>query len=154
MKYIVTIALLALGVGAFASECSCVMPSSCLENYESETTPLIKAKAMKTLEVPNSEYTYTLFEYNFVFRGCPPSHHEFVVKTPSTTAACGVAFEEGTKYLLTLRLSTESTPPPAVAAYNRDLYSAVSCNFNKKWAEVPYGDANTLYYSEIRGCEA
>lgn len=154
MKTIFAIALLALGVGALASECSCTMPTSCLENYESETTPLIKAKALKNFEVPNSEYTYTLFEYNFVFRGCPPSHHEFVVKTPSTPEACGVPFDLGTKYLLNLRLSTESTPPPSVAAYNRDLYSAVSCNFNKKWAEVPYEDANTLYYSEIRGCIA
>lgn len=136
-----------------AAACSCVMPDSCLDRYENETIPLIKARAKRTLNVADSDYTYTLFEYNFVFRGCTPSKHQFIVKTPSTEEKCGVEFKPNHQYLLTIRLAGGATPPPAVSSLGCDMYTAVSCDYNQPWYKVPYGDANKLYYSEHRGCE-
>jgi len=145
--------LLFSAVAVQATEtCSCTMPESCLEGFETETTPMMKAYAEKTLDVPNSPYSWTVFTHTASFRGCPPSTEHFVVKTPKTAGACGLTFTPGSTYLLTASLSGSSTPPPSVAAYGCDVYSAVSCNFNKEWESVPYETQTTLYDTPAPVC--
>lgn len=148
---VLTVATLALAV-RLAASCACEMPDSVLVGYDTETGPLMKARALRELDVQDPNYKWFIFEYNFVFRGCVPSAYEIAVKTPRTKEGCGIDFEIGTRYLLSLQLAGGATPLPYVSAQGVDQYSAVLCNFNRKWEEVPYEDANVMYYSEHRGC--
>ena len=133
-------------------ECACSMPASILEDYDTETSPVFKAKAIEKLNIADPHYTYTRFEYNFVFRNCPPPQTDFIVKSPSTSDSCGVKFELGVKYLLTLAPAGGSTPLPGTKGLS--IYKSDSCHVVKKWSEVEFEVANRLYYSEVRGCIA
>eukprot|EP00171_Calliarthron_tuberculosum_P016322 IDg16322t1 len=116
-----TTAVLAIMIFALAARsaagCACAMPDSVLQGYGTETGPLMKARALRELEVHDPLYKWYIFEYNFVFRGCVPSAYEIAVKTPRTKETCGLEIELGTRYLLSLQLSGGATPPPAVAAH-------------------------------------
>ncbi len=113
---------------------------------------MMKATAKKVLDVPNSPYNWIVFQHNAQFRGCKPSTDKFVVKTPKTVLGCGVHFETDKVYLLTVTPAGSSTPPPAIAAYGLDLYSAVLCNYNKLWDEVSYETQTKLYDTPIMYC--
>lgn len=130
--------------------CDCTPPSSVLAGYYEGTSPVIKADLVGILG-EDELYVYYEFSYNFVFRGCSPSAHEFIVK--SSKSDCGVRFTEGVKYMLTLNEAGGATPPPGVAARGLDMYSARSCDFNVEWQSLPFEHINELYYSEARGCD-
>ena len=152
MKSLVVLLLLAFLVCTVSGKCACTMPTSILDDYETESSPVFKAKAIEKLDVADPHYKYVRFEYNFVFRNCPPPHPDFIVKTPSSEESCGIYFEIGEKYLLSLTKAGGATPLPG--AKGRAVYKADSCHVTTKWSDVPFDVANTLYYSEVRGCIA
>lgn len=135
-----------------AHACSCTMPSSCLPSYKTESTPMFKATAMKTVPVPDSAYSWTVFKYETTFRGCAPSTKKIIVKSPKTAESCGVSFTPGMCYLLTVRKSGSMTPPPMIASKGMPVYSAVSCAVNKPWELVPYKTKSILYKTPVFGC--
>lgn len=152
LSSLICISIVMMGVALADPACTCKMPSSIRDGFDTETSPVYKAAALSTLNVPDDAYTWTVFEVKVVFRGCSPRTSRIVVKSPKTAAGCGVQFVAPYVYLLTLRKSGSSTPPPSVAAYGLDVYSAVSCNCNKLWDSVPYNDQLFLYYSPVTGC--
>ena len=147
-----TSALILLFATASAQKCSCKMPTSALIGLETETTPMMKATAKRWLKVKNSPYNWIVFEHEAQFRGCKPTTKKFIVKTPKSAKTCGVKFYSGKTYLITVTSAGSSTPPPTIAAYAVDVYSAVSCNYNKLWADVPYKTKTTLYDTPIKYC--
>lgn len=132
--------------------CSCTMPTSCFTDFYTETTPMYKATALSVLDVPDSEYTWTLFDFHVEFRGCAPTTSKIIVKSPKTESACGVTFIRDTCYLLTVRKAGSSTPPPSVAGYGLDVFAAVSCNYNMPWESVDFAVQTKLYDATVRGC--
>ena len=138
-------------VGIFAmaeSICTCTMPSSVLDTFETETTPIMKVVAERALDVPNSPYSWMIFKHTATFRGCTPALEHIVVKTPNGDG-CGLSFEVGKTYLLTASISSSSTPPPSVAAWGLETYTAVSCNYNAEWDMVPYETQSFLYDAPV-----
>lgn len=136
---------------ATPSTCSCSMPSSIQNGYESDTSPVFKADAIEERDVGDAHYTYTVMRVKVIFRGCAPDGEYIVIKSPKTAAACGVTYTPGTTYAVTAKLSRSSTPPPGLPAA-MEIYTATSCGYNKEWTECPYDDKVFLYYSPVRGC--
>ena len=152
MKFISNV-LLTAAVVAVAAACSCTMPKDCMVDFETETTPMMKATVVNKLQVPSSSYDWYVFQHNAQFRGCEPSGDHFVVKTPKKESKCGLDFEEGTCYLLTVRMAGSSTPPPSVAATGLDVYSAISCYYNKPWESIKYKTKTALYDAPVHACD-
>lgn len=133
------------------SKCSCSMPTSVQNGYESDTTPVFKAEAVEHLSIGDPHYSYTAMRVKVVFRGCAPGSEYIAVKSPKTTAACGMSYTPGTTYAVTAKLSRSSTPPPGLPTA-MEVYTATSCSYNKEWTDCPYDDKVFLYYSPVRGC--
>ena len=149
-------AIVFTAVVAIAAACSCTPPKSCLVGFTEETTPMMKATAVRVMDVPNSQYSWTIFKHNVQFRGCKPTGEYFIVKSPKSASLCGVAFKKNVCYLITARMAGSSTPPPTVYAvkrkYNLDVYSTTYCAYNAKWSSVPFADKKKIYDAPVKGC--
>jgi len=149
---ITLVAMVAISTAIFgiaeSTTCTCTMPSSVMDTFETETTPIMKVVAERALEVPGSPYSWMIFKHTATFRGCTPELEHIVVKTPTETG-CGLTFVVGKTYLLTASISSSSTPPPSVAAWGLETYTAVSCNYNSEWDMVPYETQSALYDAPV-----
>ncbi len=116
----------------------------------------MKATVVRVMDVPNSQYSWTIFKHNVQFRGCKPSGDYFLVKSPKTAAACGVAFKKDMCYLISAHMAGSSTPPPMVYAvkekYNLDVFSTTYCAYNAEWDSIPFADKQKLYDAPVQGC--
>lgn len=133
---------------ASASKCTCTMPSEPVTGG----SPMFKATAERAIDIPNSEYAWTLFSFEVEFYGCAPASRQFMVMSPKSDSSCGVSFTPGSTYLLTVRKSGTSTQPPTISAYNLDTFSVTKCNFNKLWESVPFDIQTKLYDMPLSGC--
>lgn len=133
------------------AQCSCAMPLSVQEGYETDNTPVFKAEAIEVRATGDPHYSYTVFRVKVVFRGCVPAYEYILVKSPLTAAGCGIRYTPGVVYAITAKLSRSATPPPGLPSV-METYISVSCNFNRAWKDVSYDDKVFLYYSPVHGC--
>lgn len=123
-----------LSIESSAQACTC-LPPDINRSYEN-ADHVVHARVLLSLGVSGGQRRYLALTTEAAFKGCLPTQRLIVVRTPSSSAACGTTLQIGQEYLLHGR-----TLAPYLGLTQIGI---VLCDANLLWSELSDEDRHYL----------